>query len=82
MNRPLDVLTRFKIEGIDVTHPARHVQKNDMGCRLRFFHAEFFTESPGGKASSEHGGKTDPKEATGSIAKEFTAGEFVVEVMR
>ena len=49
-DRALNILTGFQIKGIDVAHPTSHVEKNNVGRRLRSFRGNFIAESLGSKA--------------------------------
>jgi hypothetical protein len=78
----LNILTGFQIKGIDVAHPTSHVEKNNVGRRLRSFRGNFIAESLGSKAPSYHRSKADPEESLGGVSKEFATREFVAQVLR
>ena len=81
-DRTLDILAGFEVEGVEVAHPSRHVEEDNIGGATRFCYRCFFSEDLGGEGSSKHGGEADAEEFAGSIPEEFATGEFVGEVLR
>ncbi len=76
----LDILAGLEVEGVDVAHPSRHVEEDDIGGSARSFRRSLITEGLGGERSSEHGGEAHAEESAGSIPEKFTTRVFTVEV--